>query len=113
MLKMEKFIITKNENQEFQFNFLDNKENLILRSRNYTRKAMCINGIESVKFNSQDISKFDCKKTINKKLFFNLKSVNKKIISTSKVFEDDASREDIIAFVMKNAPEAPIEDQTR
>jgi uncharacterized protein YegP (UPF0339 family) len=110
---MEKFVITKNENDEFQFNFIDNEGNVILSSRNYTRKEMCINGIESVQYNSQFVSKFDCKTSINNELFFNLKSVNKKIIAISRVFEDKIAREDGINFVMRKASNASIVDKTK
>ena len=44
---MGKFVITKNTNGEFQFDFIDKKGKVILSSGGYTRKLMCLKGIES------------------------------------------------------------------
>nr|WP_315167125.1 YegP family protein [uncultured Flavobacterium sp.] len=84
---MEKFIISK-KNREFRFDFLNNNGQILLKSGSYTRKTMCINGIESIKRNSQDNSKFKCKRTLNNEFYFNLKSFNGKIIGTSILFKD-------------------------
>jgi uncharacterized protein YegP (UPF0339 family) len=109
---MEKFVISKKATGEFQFDFIDKKGNILLRSGSYTRKTMCINGIESVKRNSQDNSKFNCKRSSNDEPYFNLKSFNGKILGISQIFEDKASRDNGIEYVKNKAPNAPIEDQS-
>ncbi|MCV9928222.1 YegP family protein [Flavobacterium sp. LS1R49] len=110
---MEKFVITKNTNDEFQFNFIDKKGNIILTSSGYTRKFMCVKGIESVKSNSQDDTKFFRKTASNNTVYFNLKAFNGKIIGISKMFEDRPSRDIGIQFLKDKAPDAIIEDHSK
>lgn len=110
---MEKFVITKNANDEFQFYFIDKNGDTILRSSGYTRKFMCEKGVESVKSNSQDNSKFFKKTISDDKVYFNLKAFNGKIIGMSKMYEDRISRDKGIEFLKEKALSAPIDDQTK
>ena len=105
---MGKFEVTKRKNGEFQFNLKAGNGQVILTSEGYTAKNNCINGIESVKRNSQDDSKFDRKTSTNGKAYFNLKATNGQIIGTSQMYESEASRNNGIASVKTNAPEAEI-----
>jgi uncharacterized protein len=109
---MGKFVIKKRINGEFQFNLIANNGQIILGSEGYKTKANCEIGIESVKQNSKDDSKFDRKTASNSKVYFNLKSRNGQIIGTSQMYESEASRENGIASVTKNAPKAPIVDES-
>lgn len=84
---MGKFVITRRSNGMFQFDFRNKKGQRILCSGEYTRKAMCINGIESVKRNSQDYSKFKKKRFLDSKCYFKLKAFNGKIIAISQIFK--------------------------
>lgn len=47
---------------------------IILASEGYSSKAGCMNGIESVKTNSQDDNRFESKTSTNGKFHFNLKA---------------------------------------
>jgi len=109
---MGKFMITKRSNDEFQFNLKANNGQTILASEGYTTKSACENGIESVKRNSQDDSKFDKKTSSNGKPYFNLKATNGQIIGTSEMYESTAARDNGIASVKTNAPHASVEDLT-
>ena len=51
---MGKFVISTRSNGEFQFNLKADNGQTILSSEGYTTKAACLNGVESVKKNSQD-----------------------------------------------------------
>ena len=84
----------------------------ILASEGYTTKAACLNGVESVKKNSQDEARFDKLESKNGKFYFNLKATNGQIIGTSEMYESTASRDNGIASVAKNAPDASVDDQT-
>ena len=110
---MEKFVINKNTNGEFQFDFIDKKNKVILSSGGYTRKLMCIKGIESVKKNSQDSVKFFRKTALTSETYFNLKAFNGKIIGVSKMFKDRFSRDKGIDCLKKKAPNAIIEDRSK
>ena len=105
---MGKFEITKRKNGEFQFNLKATNGQVILTSEGYTTKAACTNGIESVKKNSQDSSKFDKKIASNGKFYFNLKATNGQVIGTSEMYESEVSRNNGIESVTKNAPTAEV-----
>ena len=109
---MGKFIITKRKNDEFQFNLNAGNGQTIITSEGYTTKSSCESGIESVKKNAQDASKFEKKDSTNGKFYFNLKAANGQIIGTSQMYESEASRDNGIASVMSNAPDATTEDNS-
>jgi len=109
---MGKFVISRRKNDEFQFNLKASNGQVILVSEGYTTKTNCNKGIESVRKNSQEDSRFDRKIASNGKFYFNLKATNGQIIGTSEMYESESSRENGIASVRKNAPEAEVDDQT-
>lgn len=109
---MGKFEITTRKNGEFQFNLKAGNGQIILASEGYTSKAACQNGIESVKKNAQDDSKFERKTSSNGKPYFNLKATNGQVIGNSELYETESSRENGIESVKKNAPGADISDQS-
>lgn len=109
---MGKFVITKRTNGEFQFNLKAGNGQTILTSEGYTTKAACLNGIESVKTNSQDDNRFDRKESSNGKPYFNLKASNGQIIGASEMYESTAARDNGIESVKTNAPEGTTDDQT-
>lgn len=105
---MGKFEIKTRKNGEFQFNLKASNGQVILTSEGYSSKASCLNGIESVRKNSQDESKFDKKTSSNGKYYFNLKATNGQIIGGSEMYQSSSGRANGIASVRKNAPEAAI-----
>ncbi|MEZ5047567.1 MAG: YegP family protein [Chitinophagaceae bacterium] len=109
---MGKFIISKRSNGEFQFNLMADNGQVILNSEGYTAKANCENGIESVRKNSQDDNQFERKTSTNEKYYFNLKASNGQVIGTSQMYASEDSRENGIASVKSNAPDAAVEDQS-
>jgi uncharacterized protein YegP (UPF0339 family) len=109
---MGKFVITKRTNGEFQFHLKANNGQVILTSQGYAAKSGCENGIESVKSNSQEDSRFERKISSNDKPYFNLKATNGQIIGNSEMYESTAAMENGIASVKTNALDAIIEDQT-
>lgn len=100
---MGKFEITKRKNGEFQFNLKAGNGQVILSSEGYTTKVNCKKGIESVKKNSQNEARFESKESKNEKFYFNLKSTNGQIVGSSQMYESEASKNNGIASVMKNA----------
>lgn len=103
---MGKFVISTRKNGEFQFNLKAGNGQTILASEGYSTKAACQNGIESVKKNSQDDSKFDKLEAKNGKPYFNLKAGNGQIIGSSEMYESTSARDNGIESVKKNAPDA-------
>ncbi len=109
---MGKFEITARKNGEYQFNLKATNGQVILTSQGYKSKATCLNGVESVKKNSQDEKRFEVKQASNGKPYFNLMATNGQVIGSSQMYASEATMQNGIASVMKNAPEAEIVDLT-
>jgi len=109
---MGKFVISKRKNGEFQFNLKATNGQVILTSEGYTTKAACLNGVESVRKNSQEDARFDRLESSNDKFYFNLKATNGQIIGSSQMYQAEASRDNGIESVKNNAPDATVEDET-
>ena len=106
---MAKFEVYQDSKSEFRFRLKANNGQSILASEGYSAKSGCMNGIESVRKNSQDDSKYDRKKSSNGKHYFNLKASNGQIIGTSEMYESSSGMENGIASVKTNAPTATVE----
>lgn len=109
---MAKFVITKRNNGEFQFNLKAGNGQTILSSEGYSTKSGCTNGVESVKTNSQDDDRYDKKESSGGKPYFTLKATNGQIIGSSEMYESTSARDNGIASVKSNAPDATTDDQT-
>ena len=101
------------KNGEFQFNLKASNGQVILTSEGYTTKSACMNGIESVKKNSQVDARFDKKVASNGKPFFNLKAVNGQVIGSSQMYVNEKNMLNGVASVKKNAIDAVIVDLTQ
>jgi uncharacterized protein len=109
---MGKFLITRRVNQEYQFNLKAGNGEIILTSEGYVQKGSCQKGIESVKFNAQDDSRYDKRTAVNGKVYFVLKARNGEIIGKSQLYSSKAGMESGIASVKFNAHTAEIIDET-
>ncbi|ASW73762.1 hypothetical protein IQ37_15735 [Chryseobacterium piperi] len=109
---MGKFIISKRTNGDYQFNLKAGNGQVILTSQGYSSKSGCENGIDSVKTNAKDDSKFERKTAADGRAYFNLKAANGQIIGTSQMYESENGMENGIESVKNNAPGASVEDET-
>lgn len=109
---MEKFVITKRVNNEYQFNLKAGNGEIVLTSEGYVQKASCLKGIESVRINSQEDTRYDRRVAKNDKDYFVLKARNGEIIGKSQYYSSKPSMEVGISSVKKNAPTAEIVDET-
>ena len=107
-----KFEIYKDKAGEFRFRLKAGNGQTILASEGYTGKSGCNNGIESVRKNAPNDDRYERKETKSGKFMFNLRAGNNQVIGTSESYEKAQSRDNGIASVMKNAPDAKIDDQT-
>ncbi|WP_144281339.1 YegP family protein [Chryseobacterium echinoideorum] len=109
---MGKFVITQRVNNEYQFNLKAGNGEIILMSEGYAQKSSCLKGIESVKNNSQDDSRYDRRMAVNNKDYFVLKARNGEIIGKSQYYSSISAMETGIASVKNNAPTAETVDET-
>ena len=105
-----KFEVSKRSNGEFQFNLKAGNGQIILNSEGYSAKASCLSGVESVRKNSQDDSRYDRKTASNGKPFFNLTATNGQVIGSSQMYADEAGRDNGIISVKANAADAEVVD---
>jgi uncharacterized protein YegP (UPF0339 family) len=108
---MAKFEIYTDKRGEFRFRLKAGNGQTILASEGYKAKASCMNGIESVRKNSQDDSKFEKLESKNGKPYFNLKATNGQVIGNSEMYSSISGMENGIASVKKNAPEAKVVEE--
>jgi len=99
------FEILENKRGEYYFVLKARNGQTILTSGEYTTKASCENGIESVKKNSRYDERFERLYTKKGKPYFRLKATNGQIIGESMFYESEASRENGIESVKRNAYE--------
>ena len=109
---MGKFEITSRKNGDFQFNLKATNGQVILTSQGYKTKATCLNGVESVKKNSQDEARFEKKVASDGSPYFNLIATNGQVIGSSQMYANETNRDNGIASVMNNAPDAEVVDLT-
>jgi uncharacterized protein YegP (UPF0339 family) len=95
---------------EHRFRLKAGNGEIILSSEGYNTKAGCANGIESVRKNAADATKFEKKETASGKFRFNLKAANQQVIGTSQSYSSASGRDKGIASVQKNAPDAKVKD---
>lgn len=107
---MGKFEVYQDAKSEYRFRLKASNGQKILASEGYTAKASCMNGIESVRTNSQDDNKFERKESSNGKHYFNLKASNGQVIGTSEMYESSGGMENGISSVKENAPKASVEE---
>ena len=105
-----KFEVYKDKAGEFRFRLKASNGETILSSEGYKAKASCMNGIDSVKKNALDDSRYESKETTAGNYMFNLKAANSQIIGTSQSYKSAASRDKGIDSVKKNAPDAKVVD---
>jgi uncharacterized protein YegP (UPF0339 family) len=108
---MGKFQVYKDKKGEFRFRLNASNGQTILSGEGYSSKAACMNGIESVRKNSADDSKFQRLEAKNGSHYFNLKAANNQVIGNSQMYSSVGAMENGVASVMNNAPDAPVEEQ--
>ena len=108
---MGKFEKKTGNDGQFYFNLKADNGQIILTSEGYTTSTARENGIESVKKNASDDSKYEKLTSRSGKPYFNLKAGNGQVVGKSQLYESDATRDSGIASVKTNAPDASIADE--
>ncbi len=101
-----KFELKVSSNGKYHFNLKAGNGQIILSSEMYESKSAAENGIASVSKNAGDDARYERKVSSNGKPYFNLKASNGQVIGKSEMYESEASMENGIESVKKNAPDA-------
>jgi uncharacterized protein YegP (UPF0339 family) len=103
-----KFEVYVDKAGEHRFRLKARNGEIILSSEGYNKKEGCANGIESVRKNATDASRFEKITTDSGKFRFNLKAANHQVIGTSQSYDSESGRDNGIASVGRNAPDATV-----
>ena len=95
-------IYQSEKTSKYHFRLKASNGEIILSGQAYQDKAGCANGVESVKKNGGDESKFEIKDSNDGKQYFVLKSSNGQIIGQSQMYKSESGLKNGIASVGKN-----------
>ncbi|MEP6900921.1 MAG: YegP family protein [Actinomycetota bacterium] len=108
-----KFEIKQSTNGKFYFNLKAGNGQIILSSEMYETRDAAENGIESVKKNSADATRFEKRTAANGDSYFVLKAGNEQEIGRSETYSSDSACDNGIGSVGMNAADAEIVDTTQ
>lgn len=107
-----KFEVYLDKGGQFRFRLKAGNGETVFSSEGYTAKASAMNGIESVKANAGDPSRFESTETAGGKFRFSLKAKNNQVIGTSENYNSASGRDNGIAAVGRAAHGANVVDLT-
>ena len=105
-----KFVMTKGKDGKDYFVLKAGNGEVILQSQGYKSASGCENGIESVRTNSQDESKFECREAKDGRTYFVVKANNGQEIGRSQLYKTTSGCKNGMASVAKNAADAAVSD---
>lgn len=106
------FVIEQSRNGKFKFNLRAGNNQVILTSGMYEAKASALNGVESVRKNVADDSRFTRKTAKDGSAYFVLTAANAEVIGKSEMYASKSSMENGIRSVKTNAASAKLIDRT-
>lgn len=107
-----RFVLNKNDKGKWYFALQAGNYETILQSQMYESRAAAEQGIESVRVNSQKDAHFERKVASSGEFYFSLMAGNGQSVGRSETYKAEASRENGIASVMRNAPDAKVVDKS-
>lgn len=105
-----KFELKTSKNGQVFFNLKAGNGEVILTGETYTSKPAALDGIESVRQNSQVDAHFERKVASNGQPYFSLKASNGQSLGKSEMYSSPTAMENGIASVKRNAPAATVEE---
>jgi uncharacterized protein YegP (UPF0339 family) len=106
------FVIEAGKTGKIRFNLRAGNHQVILSSETYDTKASAQNGIESVRKNATDDSRYERKTAKDGSAYFVLKARNGETIGKSEMYTSTSGMENGIKSVAANAPTATVVDRT-
>jgi uncharacterized protein YegP (UPF0339 family) len=107
-----KYDLLKSSDGQIFFNLKAANGKVILTSERYKRRGGATNGIESVRTNSVDDSRYDRRTSKAGEPYFVLKAANHEIIGRSEMYSSKSAMENGIRSVKTNGPGAAVADTT-
>lgn len=107
-----KFTLKKTKKGNFVFHLKASNGQVILTSQPYADKRGALNGIESARRNAGKDANFERRTAANGQPYFVLKAANTLVIGQGEMYSAKSAMENGIASVMRNAPDAALDDLT-
>ncbi len=107
-----KFEVYKDKAGEYRFRLRAANGQNILSSEGYAKKTSCMNGVESVRKNSQNPDRLVKKTTPSGKFRFNVLASNGQVVGSSQNYESESGCRNGMKSVAATAMDATIDDQT-
>jgi uncharacterized protein YegP (UPF0339 family) len=107
-----KFGLKQGGGGQFMFNLKEENGEVILTSELYKEKRSAIAGIDSVKANAGDDTRYERKTAKNGQAFFVLTATNGQTIGKSEMYSSVSAMENGIESVKNNGPVAEVDDRS-
>jgi uncharacterized protein YegP (UPF0339 family) len=107
-----KFVITMGKDKKYYFNLKASNGQVILTSQGYKDRRSCMNGIDSVRKNSTNDSRFEVKASKNGQEYFVLNATNGQVIGKSQMYKSSSGCRNGKLSVAKTSADAAVVDET-
>lgn len=107
---MSSFQLKTAHDGQFHFTLVAGNGELIPSSELYKAKASALNGIESVRKNSQRDGAFELKAAKDGRHYFVLNATNGQVVGQSQMYASEANARKGIESVKRNAPDAELRE---
>ena len=103
-----RFVVSKGKDGQDYFVLKAGNSQTILQGEGYKSRKACANGIDSVRKNSQNENRFECRTAKNGKTYFVLKAANGQEVGRSQIYKANSGCRNGMRSVAENAPGAVV-----
>ncbi len=103
-----KFVCSKRKDGQDTFVLKASNGQVILSGEGYKTAKSCANGIESVRKNSNDPKRFECKTAKDGRTYFVLKASNGQEVGRSQMYKSESGCKNGMKSVARNAADAKV-----
>ena len=106
-----KFVVFNGKDGKSYFRLKAGNGEVIMASQGYKSRKSCLNGIESVRKNSQDADRFEVRTAKDGRGYFVLKATNGQEVGRSQMYKSDSGCRNGMKSVAKNAADAAVVEE--
>lgn len=106
-----KFVAYTGKDGKDYFRLKAGNGEVIFTSQGYASRKSCLNGIESVRKNSQDKDRFEVREAKDGRAYFVLKATNGQEVGRSQMYKSDSGCRNGMKSVATNAADAAVVEE--
>jgi uncharacterized protein YegP (UPF0339 family) len=106
-----KFVVYKGKDGKDYFRLKAGNGEVIFTGQGYASRKSCLNGIESVRKNSQDPERFDVRTAKDGRTYFVLTATNGQEVGRSQMYKSDSGCRNGMKSVTKNAADSAVVEE--